>query len=376
MAAKALFRAGDIEAAEKMAALFTRDGDQANNLNDMQCMWYEMEAGNAHLRRRAYGPALKKFLAVGKHFADFQEDQFDFHSYCVRQMTVRTYISMLRMEDNLYNKDIYIKAAQGAVQAYLALYDMPSRKREEEESEEAKMATMSAEERKKYKQKKRKEQLRLEKAAAEKEAAAREAASKEAATASKDKNGKRVVAAKDPDPDGAQLAANPDPLGEASKLIRTLKTHADSRFLTHLLAFEVYLRKRKFLLALQALTRALQLEGSDHPEVHPRLIRYSLAFQALSGDLASPAANSHSEGDPKNGRRCWLLRGRWCGRSSKKSWGKSWGRELTWMSTTRPGLPEQANASVSHRVAAAETLCLLRACRAGACRQPPVECRR
>lgn len=55
-AAKMLFRAGEIEAGEKMAAAFTRDGEQVNNLNDMQCMWYEMEAGHAHLRRGAYGP--------------------------------------------------------------------------------------------------------------------------------------------------------------------------------------------------------------------------------------------------------------------------------------------------------------------------------
>lgn len=67
----------------------------------------------------------------------------------------------------------------------------------------------------------------------------REAAIKEAAAANKEKNGKRVTAPKDPDPDGAQLAATPDPLGEASKLIRILKTHANGRFLTHQLAFEV-----------------------------------------------------------------------------------------------------------------------------------------
>lgn len=54
-AAKWQFRAGHIEQAEKTAALFTKDGDQANNLHDMQCMWYEIECGRAHLRRHNLG---------------------------------------------------------------------------------------------------------------------------------------------------------------------------------------------------------------------------------------------------------------------------------------------------------------------------------
>ena len=40
--------------------------------------------------------ALKMLLAVVRHFGDFAEDQFDFHSYCVRKMTLRAYVAMLR----------------------------------------------------------------------------------------------------------------------------------------------------------------------------------------------------------------------------------------------------------------------------------------
>ena len=36
--------------------------------------------------------ALKMFKEVEKHFADFDEDQFDFHSYCIRKMTLRAYV--------------------------------------------------------------------------------------------------------------------------------------------------------------------------------------------------------------------------------------------------------------------------------------------
>ena len=55
--------------------------------------------------------ALKNFLEVIKHFAVFKEDQFDFHSYCVRKMTLRNYISMLRMEDEILQNEYYAKVS-------------------------------------------------------------------------------------------------------------------------------------------------------------------------------------------------------------------------------------------------------------------------
>lgn len=53
--------------------------------------------------------ALKKFVAVRKHFEDFQEDQFDFHGYCARKMTLRSYIQMLQMQDRLYHNIAFSK---------------------------------------------------------------------------------------------------------------------------------------------------------------------------------------------------------------------------------------------------------------------------
>lgn len=44
---------------------------------------------------------------------------------------------------------------------------------------------------------------------------------------------------KDPDPEGKQLAATKDPLGEATKLVQRLKQYAGDRLKTHLFAFEV-----------------------------------------------------------------------------------------------------------------------------------------
>ena len=64
MAAKALFRAGHVDRAEKMAALFTKDSDQPNLLYEMQCMWYEIECGSAYARRRDYGRVRPSFVGI------------------------------------------------------------------------------------------------------------------------------------------------------------------------------------------------------------------------------------------------------------------------------------------------------------------------
>ncbi len=50
--------------------------------------------------------ALKKLRAVNTHFTDMIEDQFDFHTYCLRKMTLRAYIELLRCEDTIYKHKV------------------------------------------------------------------------------------------------------------------------------------------------------------------------------------------------------------------------------------------------------------------------------
>lgn len=52
--------------------------------------------GAPHETLPLLGRALKRYGAVEKHFADFAEDQFDFHGYCVRKGTLRAYVDVLR----------------------------------------------------------------------------------------------------------------------------------------------------------------------------------------------------------------------------------------------------------------------------------------
>ena len=74
-------------------------------------------------------------------------------------------------------------------------------------------------------------------AAAVAEAAAR---SKEQAKGAHKIKGEKVPA-KDPDPDGAELASTSNPLEEAAKLLVPLREYAGGKLKTHTLIFEVAL---------------------------------------------------------------------------------------------------------------------------------------
>eukprot|EP00953_Heterococcus_sp_UTEX-ZZ885_P034430 17832-Heterococcus_DN1.PRE.3 len=87
--------------------------------------WYELEWADSHMRQNKLAPCLKKAVNVEKHFIDFVEDQLDFHTYCMRKMTLRAYVSMIRLEDNIHEHAFYRTAAKLAVQAYVAIHDNP-----------------------------------------------------------------------------------------------------------------------------------------------------------------------------------------------------------------------------------------------------------
>ena len=247
VAVKALFKSGSCAEAEGTAALFTRDGEQANNLFDMQASWYELSSGKAYMEAGDFGKALKRFHKIDSHFEDFVEDQFDFHQYCVRKGTLRAYTDLLRMEDKLKSHPVWAKAVSLAIACYLRLDDaLTNRKLKEVEDEK----NMSAEEARRQRQKKRREESRKD----------------VAKTGSLDKQ-------KDPDPDGGELAATEQPLEEASKLIRVLLQHAGDMVKSQLLGVEVYMRRGKLLLSFAALQKAIRLGGAEHPEVHYAILQ-------------------------------------------------------------------------------------------------------
>lgn len=76
---------------------------------------YDLASGDSYFRQGDLGRALKRFLAVEKHYSDISEDQFDFHSYCLRKMTLRSYVDMLKFQDRLHSFPYFHKAAIRAI---------------------------------------------------------------------------------------------------------------------------------------------------------------------------------------------------------------------------------------------------------------------
>eukprot|EP01116_Phalansterium_solitarium_P021831 TRINITY_DN6964_c0_g1_i1.p1 TRINITY_DN6964_c0_g1~~TRINITY_DN6964_c0_g1_i1.p1 ORF type:complete len:862 (+),score=310.88 TRINITY_DN6964_c0_g1_i1:91-2676(+) len=262
-----LLRNGDIDEAIRVVGLFTKEGeDPTANLDEMQCNWFQYASGKAYLKQGKYGRALKKLLSIEKHFKDFVEDQFDFHSYCLRKFTLRAYVRMLRFVDNLHAHPFFARAAKLIIRAYLDLYDNPSLKLDKQHNPE--LDGLSAEERRKAERKAKKQELASKSKEGDKEK------DKE-----KDKSAKPV----DEDPEGKLLLAA-DPLVEAGRFVETLRRQLPRDLDTLVLAAEYYLRKKKYLLVLQSLKRAASVDASS-PSLHIVKARFFTEVQANLGSL-------------------------------------------------------------------------------------------
>jgi len=65
--AKYMLLANRVPDAEEMCQKFTREGVSAmENLNEMQCMWFQTECANAFHRMGKFGEALKKCVEIDR----------------------------------------------------------------------------------------------------------------------------------------------------------------------------------------------------------------------------------------------------------------------------------------------------------------------
>lgn len=280
---KYLLRANRDDVALERISLFTRhEGNPLQNLYDMQCIWYELEAASCYERQRKWGPSLKKYAAIEKHFEDINEDQFDFHSYCIRKVTLRAYTNVLRFEDDLWGQNSYRKAAEGMIRIYLYLSDNPEEATKK--NDEVDYSKMNAAERKKAKAIARKKK----KKAAEKAANTKKEGDEKAKA-----NGKVDV---NEDPNGEALLAL-DHLKEAKKYVSTLVKNCPKSLSTWMCQYDVAVRREKYLMAAQALFKAKAINCND-PELFTRTVDFclrvtkripneSLAEKVLSYELAS-----------------------------------------------------------------------------------------
>ncbi|RHY97196.1 hypothetical protein DYB35_001707, partial [Aphanomyces astaci] len=295
---KYLLRANRIAQAEDTIALFTRhEGDPQQNLYDMQCMWYELAAGAAQFRQLHAGPALKKFVAVEKHFNDFLDDQFDFHTYCMRKMTLRAYVQMLRMCDTLLGHPIHVQATHGAISVHIHRYDQQQTTATTADSSSKQSAADKAKAKRAAAKARKAEFQKAEEAKQlQKEHDALEKAAEKATKKSKNQSRPKDTPV-DPDPLGEQLLSKSS-LDEAWRLVTILQQHAPHDVDTHVrtiqystlwvAAFDVAFRRQKWLLCLQALLAAHATDGSWHPKTLVRLVRlYTAAAPAAVGVVAS-----------------------------------------------------------------------------------------
>ncbi|CAH1394311.1 unnamed protein product [Nezara viridula] len=269
--AKYMLRANMVKEAEEICSKFTREGVSAmENLNEMQCMWFQTECALAYKRLENWGEALKKCHEVDRHFSEIVEDQFDFHTYCMRKMTLRSYVGLLRLEDVLRSHKFFQKAASCAINVYLHLHDVPIKDQKHEE--QMKLEDLAPSELKKLRNKQRKAQRKAELQQAELTAAAekREQHNKSRQTANDQESDSIPQDELIPD----KLARVSDPLEQAIKFLCPLQTLASNNVNTHLMAYEIYSRKGKPLLMLQSVKRAYKVDG-NHPLVHEAVVRYS-----------------------------------------------------------------------------------------------------
>lgn len=172
----------------------------------------------------------------------------------------------MKFEDNLWNEDYYFRAASGIIKIYLHLYDNPATTKEDAEPDYSKM---TAAERKKAKAIARKKKKQAEK----KQAAEKQ--KNECANGEKgdQKNGIKKTDL-DEDPNGEEMMKK-NPLEEGKKYSAILSKHCQHKLETWALQYDVAIRRKKWLLALQALFRLRKMDPYS-PEFFERVVDYGL----------------------------------------------------------------------------------------------------
>ncbi|CZT48074.1 probable NMDA receptor-regulated protein 1 [Rhynchosporium secalis] len=277
--AKYQLRNNENEAALKTMGMFTRAetvGGPLADLHDMQCMWFLTEDGQAYARQGKLGLALKRFTSIYNIFDVWQEDQFDFHSFSLRKGQIRAYVDMIKWEDQLREHPFFSRAALSAINIYLKIHDKPLMNGANGDVD---ANGDDAAERKRAAKKARKEAQK-----AEREAAAK----KEAEPNMPVRADEGDVKKKDDDPDGVKLAATKEPMIDAMKFLTPLLQYSPKSIDAQITGFEVFIRRKKYLLALKCLLAASSLD-KESSTVEEQASRFKAAIDKDS-DSISPKA--------------------------------------------------------------------------------------
>eukprot|EP00922_Rhytidocystis_sp_ex-Travisia-forbesii_P065585 GHVS01097428.1.p1 GENE.GHVS01097428.1~~GHVS01097428.1.p1 ORF type:complete len:978 (-),score=167.95 GHVS01097428.1:29-2962(-) len=256
-AAKHWLAVDEIDRAAGVALLFSKQSD-SDGLHDMQCMWYESCLAKSHLRLGNLGKALKQLDNIRRHFADIREDQYDFHSYCIRRLTYRSYVRFLKVQDQLFSHTFYRNAAENATNIYLHLYDQSL----EVSDQTGRGEGQADNEVDKDKKKKKKKQEIISK--------------------SNSTTGSGTGKPADPDPDGGQLLQK-NPLEAAMAWVCSMRSSCHWDPGSHALIYRVAYRKGALLLMVQSLYRLWHIRGRV---ILDRILTSMLAHFCATVDLA------------------------------------------------------------------------------------------
>lgn len=249
-----MIRAGDIDKAEKMAEQFTRENTTVQeNLKEMQVLWFQMECAQTYYREGKYGLALRKCYEIENVFADVTEDQFDFHNYCMRKMTLSEYVEMLRWEDCVREQKYFRAAALIAINIYIQIYD--GAWNPETGGSTAAEANLSEAEMKKLKSKKKKEMLKKRK---EDDKKKKEGAKRNAEPVKDDPL----------EPEKLLKEAQEKALEKAKEWCHWLETLSPTWLPGLIVAYELGKRRNKSFQQLRAVKRLIKHHGLGSPAVH------------------------------------------------------------------------------------------------------------
>ena len=166
-------------------------------------------------------------------------------------MTLGSYVEMLRLEDQIKSHEFFFKAAVTAIEVYLHLHDKPLN--DNDAGADQNTENLSASELKKLKNKQKKQQL---KAQQEKDKQQQiEQKKKELSKQKNKEDGGDVEAVSEEELNPEKLEKPENPLEECNRFLKPLEEFASQHLETHMLAFEVYSRKNKFLLMLKFLKK-------------------------------------------------------------------------------------------------------------------------
>ena len=144
--AKYLLLSCQIEEALETMRLFLKDAKLENlsEFMEMQPIWFCYLMAKAYQQKKMRNDALKYSCQLLDYYDEMHYDQFDFHWYCIRKMTICQYLDLIRISAGMFKSTEYIKAVQLAADSFLM--SKPSTDENEEEKVLEKLEKLSIDE--------------------------------------------------------------------------------------------------------------------------------------------------------------------------------------------------------------------------------------